>query len=66
MSKYVSRKFVVALLVMAVVSYAPIAYKHAGVDDTVVLAVLAIIGGVGVAYKVVQGKIDAKKEEHGG
>ena len=62
MSKYLSRKFLLTIMVLILAYCAPIAYKSAGVSDTVALAVLAIMGGVGAAYGFIQGKLDAKKD----
>jgi len=53
MSKYLSRKFVVTIMIMIAGPAVPYAYKHMGVSDTVTLAVLALIGGIGAAYGIV-------------
>ena len=55
-SKYFSRKFLVTIMVMLGAVVSPFLYSKAGVTDTVTLAVLAILGGVGVAYGVVNVK----------
>jgi hypothetical protein len=53
MEKVLSRKFVVTILIMIASVVVPLMYKKAGVSDSIVMAVLALLGGVGVAYKVV-------------
>lgn len=52
-SRFLSRKFLVTILVSMLTAILPIAYQKTGVSETIMLAVLAIIGGVGVAYGVV-------------
>lgn len=51
--KIMSRKFIITLLIMVGSVAVPLLYKKAGISDLVVMTVLAIIGGVGVAYKAV-------------
>lgn len=60
--KYFSRKFVLTLLVILLSVIAPYLYKQIEVSDSVVLAVLAILGGVGVAYGFINVQ-DAKVEK---
>jgi hypothetical protein len=48
--KYFSRKFILTLIVLILSAVSPYIYKQIDVSDTVALAVLAIFGGVGVAY----------------
>ena len=52
-AKYFSRKFIVTLLVTVVALIIPIVYHKIGVNEMITMAVLAIVGGVGVAYGVV-------------
>lgn len=34
------------------------AFKQMGISDEITLSVLALVGSVGIAYKVVQGQVD--------
>ena len=63
--KYFSKKFFVTNMVLALGFIGPIAFVKSGVDTSVTLAFMALIASVGVAYGVVQGKLDAiaKKDE---
>lgn len=60
-SKFFSRKFIVTLLVITLGPVLPIAYKHLEISETVMLAVLALVSGVGIAYGVINTK-DKSKE----
>jgi hypothetical protein len=60
-NKFMSRKFIVTIMVMVAASVLPSAYHGAGVSDTVVLAVLGIIAGIGASYGVLNVK-DAQNE----
>lgn len=65
-SKFLSRKFIVTLLVTGLAAVLPFVYQKAGVSENVMLTVLAIIGGVGVAYGVINTKdasLDKKNKE---
>lgn len=67
-SKFFSRKFIVTLLVTMLASMLPVVYTKAGVGEGVMLAVLGILGGVGVAYGVINMKdaaLDKKKNDQG-
>lgn len=60
--KFLSRKFILTIgVLMAAVMY-PKVYKEAGVSDSVTLAVLALLCGVGVSYGFINVK-DSKKQE---
>lgn len=50
MIKFMSRKFILTIGVVSLAGYMPKVYKEVGVSDTVTLAVLALLGGVGMAY----------------
>jgi hypothetical protein len=55
-NKFLSRKLIITLIIMGLVTYIPMAYKGAGVSDTVVMAVLGILAAVGAAYKALNVK----------
>ena len=63
--KYFSKKFFVTCAVLVLGFAGPIVFVKAGVDANTTLAFMALIASVGVAYGVVQGKLDAaaKKDE---
>jgi len=64
--KYFSRKFVLTVFVLLLAVIAPVVYKDKGVSDMVLLAVLGILSGVGVAYgflNVREAKINSDKKE---
>lgn len=64
LSKYLSRKFIVTLLIMILAPLIPYIYKVNGVSDSISMAVLALIGGVGAAYgvlNVAQDKVEKNK-----
>ena len=65
MNKYFSRKFLVTIAVLALGFVGPIAFVKFGVGSEVTMAFMALVASVGVAYGVVQGKLDAmaKKDE---
>lgn len=50
MSKYLSRKFLLTVTILLLSSALPVIYKNSQVSDSVMLAVLAILAGVGTAY----------------
>ena len=50
--KYLSRKFIITILILLFSSAIPVVYKGAGVSDMVVMAVLTILGAIGSAYHV--------------
>jgi hypothetical protein len=58
---YLSRKFILTILVLGMVGIGPITYKENGVSDTVTLTVLVILASVGVAYGFINIK-DAKSQ----
>lgn len=62
--KIISRKFIVTLLVMLVTVIVPIIYKKSEISDSIIMTVLAIVGGIGVAYGVVN-VFDRKIEKNG-
>lgn len=59
-SKFLSRKFILTVIVLMLVAIAPICYKQNGVSDTIVLTVLLIFAAVGTAYGFINLK-DAKQ-----
>jgi hypothetical protein len=61
MNKFLSRKFLLTIWISALSVAAPILFKKAEVSDVVILSVLGILGGVGVAY----GFINMKAKEKG-
>lgn len=61
-SKFLSRKFIVTLLVVGLGAGLPLAYQKAGVGEGVILAVLALLTGVGIAYGVINTK-DAMRDK---
>ncbi len=62
MNKFLSRKFILTVLVVLLSVMAPFVYKKVEVTDQVTLMVLAILGGVGVAYGFIN--LKASKEEN--
>ena len=54
--KFLSRKFIITLLILGLAAIAPVLYKEKGVTDSIVMAVLGILAGVGFAYGVVSNK----------
>lgn len=58
-----SKKLCVTILVLILGVLAPLIYKNNGIDDSVTLAVLAIITGVSVSYGIVQGRIDLNQKK---
>ncbi len=65
-SKFLSRKFIVTLLVVGLGVASPIAYQKAGIGEGIILAVLALLSGVGVAYGVINmkdAKLDKRSDE---
>lgn len=50
--KYLSRKFLITLLLMILSSVLPLVYHKDGVSDTVTLTVLGLMTSIGVAYKI--------------
>jgi hypothetical protein len=66
MSKYFSRKFVLTVFISVLAVLAPVVYKDKGVSDMVLLAVLGILSGIGVAYgflNVKEAKLNSDKKE---
>lgn len=66
MVKFLSRKFVVTILVMLLGVFVPVIYQKSGVSESLMLAVIALLSGVGVAYGVVnlkESKIDLLKSK---
>lgn len=61
--KYLSRKFLLTLLVVILSSVLPVVYKDKGVSDNVLLVVLALFGGIGAAYHFVNLKEAQVKPE---
>lgn len=61
MSKYFSRKFILTLMVTILSVVVPVVYTKMGVSDAVLMTVLALLGGVGVAY----GFINVKDSQSG-
>jgi len=60
-TKFLSRKFILTVLVMGMAGALPIAYRHIGVSDMVTMTVLCLLGAVGAAYGFMNIK-DAKTE----
>lgn len=52
-SKFISRKFVMSLVVIGLSTIVPIAYKLFGIDDATTMVVLGLYGSVGAVYGVV-------------
>ena len=52
-AKYFSRKFIVTILVAIIGAIAPIVYTKLGVSEMVTMTVLAMVGGIGAAYGVI-------------
>jgi len=59
--KFISRKFIMTVVVVLLVSVLPITYKTNEVGDTITMTVLAILAAVGAAYGFINVK-DAKLE----
>lgn len=49
-SKFLSRKFILTIIVIILVGVLPIVYKTNGVGDSICMTVLGLLGAVGVAY----------------
>ena len=56
MIKFLSRKFIISILIVVISFICPIVYQAMHVSDQVTMLVLGIIGGVGVAYGVINVK----------
>lgn len=65
MQKFLSRKFIVTLLVVGMGGALPIAYQKAGIGEGVILAVLTLLTGVGIAYGVINTKDAALDKKRG-
>ena len=66
LNKFLSRKFIVTLLVLGSASLVPYKMHEAGMSDTLILAVLGLYTGVGIAYGVINTKdaaLDKKDKE---
>ena len=50
---FVSRKFILSAVVMVSTYMLPVSLHNHGLSDAVVLAALAIVGGIGAVYGVV-------------
>lgn len=50
--KYLSRKWILTLVVLAQASSVPVYFHKEGISDTVTLTVLALMTAIGVAYKI--------------
>ncbi len=57
--KRISKKLFVTTVVLAMGYSAPIVFSRCGITADVTLSFMALLTGIGVAYGVVQGKIDA-------
>jgi hypothetical protein len=62
LNRYFSRKFVLTIVVMLLSVGAPLLYKTNGVSDSITLSVIALLGGIGVAYGFINVK-DAKLDK---
>lgn len=60
-SKFLSRKFILTLVVLLMVGGLPMIYKANEVSETVTMTVLILLGSVGAAYGFMNVK-DAKNE----
>jgi hypothetical protein len=60
-SKFLSRKFILTILVLILVPILPIGYKELAVSDAITMAVLGIIASVCAAYGILNLK-DAQNE----
>jgi 4-hydroxybenzoate polyprenyltransferase len=56
MNKFLSRKFIITLLVLGAGSLVPYKMHEVGMSDTLILAVLGLFTGVGIAYGVINTK----------
>lgn len=65
MSKFLSRKFIVTILILFLSFGTVIAFHKNGISETLILTVLGIYGAVGAAYGVVnvKGKAAGEKDE---
>lgn len=64
-SKFLSRKFILTLIVIVLAGALPYVYKAAAVSDTITIAVLVLLAAVGTAYGFVNlkdAKIDLEKQ----
>ena len=50
LQKYFSRKFILTVMISCMSVGAPLVYKTQGVSDTITLAVIGILAGIGAAY----------------
>lgn len=58
--RYISRKFILTIGMIALLYKLPIEFKTAGVADNITLGVMAILGSIGVAY----GFMNVKDPKH--
>ena len=60
-TRFLSRKFILTVVVLLMVGGLPMIYKNNGVSETVTMTVLCLLGAVGAAYGFMNVK-DAKNE----
>lgn len=60
-SKFLSRKFILTVLVILMVGILPLLFIKAGVSDAICMTVLILLGAVGVSYGFMNLK-EAKNE----
>lgn len=60
-TRFLSRKFILTVVVLLMVGILPMIYKNNGVSEAVTMVVLGLLGAVGAAYGFVNVK-DAKVE----
>jgi hypothetical protein len=60
-TRFLSRKFILTVVVLLMVGILPMIYKSNGVSETVTLTVLCLLGAVGAAYGFMNVR-DAKVE----
>lgn len=52
MQKFISRKFILSILVLLLSVLIPVVYKHLEIGETVTLTVLGIMAGIGTGYGI--------------
>ena len=58
---YLSRKWLISVAVMGLTYQLPVMFQSKGISDSVTLAALALIAGIGVSYGIVNVK-DSKPQ----
>lgn len=61
MIRFLSRKFILSVLILITAAIVPVVYKTMAVSDSVTMLVLGVIAGVGAAYGVINMQ-DAKNQ----